>query len=91
MPKKLTKLEIQCLAPAAYDIFKNIMPPLDVPCPQIYVANGRNFRKVREQALSDVSCPYKEIPADDSIMEYIQMSRWSRPHQRAAYRCRRLE
>ena len=26
MPKELTKLEIQCLAPAAYDIFKNIMP-----------------------------------------------------------------
>ena len=34
-------------------------------------ADGRDFRKVREQALSDVACSYKEIPAEDSIMEYI--------------------
>lgn len=71
MPKKLTKLEIQCLAPAAYDIFKRTMPLLSTPLPQLYIADGRNFRKVREQVLSDVSCPYKEFPADDSIMEYI--------------------
>lgn len=71
MPKKLTKLEIQCLAPATYDIFKNIMPPIDTPFSELYIADGRNFRKVREQALSDVSCTYKEIAADDSIMEYI--------------------
>lgn len=71
MSKVLTKLEIQCLAPAAYDIFKRIMPPINTPLPQLYIANGRNFRKIREQALSDIACPYKEIPADDSIMEYI--------------------
>lgn len=71
MAKRFSKLEIQCLAPAAYNIFKSIMPPVTFPCPQIYVANGRDFRKVREQALTDVSCPYKEIPAEDSIMEYI--------------------
>jgi len=71
MSKALTKLEIQCLAPAAYDIFKRIMPPINAPLPQLYIANGRNFRKIREQALYDVACPYKEIPADDSIMEYI--------------------
>lgn len=71
MSKSLTKLEIQCLAPAAYDIFKRIMPPINTPLPQLYIANGRNFRKIREQALSDIACPYKEMPADDSIMEYI--------------------
>lgn len=71
MPKRFTKLEIQCYAPAAYDIFTNIMPPIDAPLPQVYIANGRDFRKVREQALSDVSCSYKEFPFDDSIMEYI--------------------
>ena len=71
MAKRFSKLEIQCLAPATYNIFKSIMPPVTFPCPQIYIADGRNFRKVREQVLSDVSCPYKEIPADDSIMEYI--------------------
>lgn len=47
------------------------MPPIDAPLPRLYIANGRNFHKVREQALSDVSCPYKEFPAEDSIMEYI--------------------
>lgn len=71
MSKALTKLEIQCLAPATYDIFKRIMPPINTPLPQLYIANGRNFRKIREQALSDIACPYKEMPADDSIMEYI--------------------
>ena len=71
MAKKFSKIEIQCLAPAAYNIFKSIMPPVTFSCPQIYVANGRDFRKVREQALIDVSCPYKETPAEDSIMEYI--------------------
>lgn len=71
MPKPLTKLEIQCLTPAAYDVFKSIMPPISTPFPQLYIADGRNFRKIREKALSDVACPYKEIPADDSIMEYI--------------------
>lgn len=71
MSIRFTKLEIQCYAPVAYDIFTNNMPQIDAPLPQLYIANGRNFRKVREQALSDVSCPYKEVPADDSIMEYI--------------------
>lgn len=69
--KKLTKLEIQCLIPTAYDIFKKTMPPIDTPFPRWYIADGRNFRKVREQALSDVACAYKETPADESIMEYI--------------------
>lgn len=71
MSKTLTKSEILCLAPAAYDIFKRIMPSINTPLPQLYIADGRNFRKIRNQALSDVSCPYKEFPADDSIMEYI--------------------
>ena len=71
MAKSFSKLEIQCLAPAAYNIFKSIMPPITFPCPQIYIANGRDFHKVREQAFTDVGCPYKENPAEDSIMEYI--------------------
>lgn len=71
MSKRFTKFEIQCLAPTAYDIFTNIMPPIDAPLPQLYIADGHNFHKVREQALSDVRCSYNEIPADDSIMEYI--------------------
>ena len=71
MSKTLTKSEIQCLAPAAYDIFKRIMPSINAPLPQLYIADGRNFRKIRNQVLSDVSCPYKEIPSDDSVMEYI--------------------
>jgi len=71
MSKRFTALEIQCLVPAVCDIFKDIMPPIDAPLPRLYIANGRNFHKVREQALSDVSCPYKEFPAEDSIMEYI--------------------
>lgn len=71
LTKKLTKAKIQLLTPAAFDIFKRIMPPIDTPLPRLYVADGRNFRKVREQALSDVSCASKEVPADDSIMEYI--------------------
>lgn len=71
MARKFSKMEIQGLAPAAYDLFKNIMPQINTPLPRLYIADGRNFLKVREQVLSDVSCSYKEIPADESIMEYI--------------------
>ena len=71
MSKRFTALEIQCLAPAVCDIFMNTMPSIDTPLPRLYIANGRNFHKVREQAISDVFCPYKEFPAEDSIMEYI--------------------
>lgn len=71
MTKTLTKSEIQCLAPAAYDIFRRIMPPINTSLPQLYIADGRNFRKIRNQALSNVACPYKETPVDDSVMEYI--------------------
>ena len=71
MARKFSKMEIRGLAPAVYDIFKNTMPQIDTPLPRLYIADGRNFHKVREQALADVSCSYKEIPADESIMEYI--------------------
>lgn len=70
MAKKPTNLEIQLWIPAATDIFKSIMPPINVPYPQVIIANGRNFRTVRAQLVSDLACKNIEYP-EDSIMEYI--------------------
>lgn len=70
MAKKPTKSEIQLWIPAATDIFKSIMLPINVPYPQVIIANGRNFRTVRAQLVSDLACKNIEYP-EDSIMEYI--------------------
>lgn len=71
MPKKFSSSELQSLVSTACDIFNSIMPPIDASLPCVYIADGRNFRRVRREALSDVGCPDKAIPAEDSIMEYI--------------------
>lgn len=71
MPKKFSKAELQSLVPSACDIFKSIMPPINASLPKIYFADGRNFLKVRREALSNIGCPEKALPAEDSIMEYI--------------------
>ena len=46
MTNKPTKLDIQLWIPAATDIFKSIMPPINAPYPQVIIANGRNFRSI---------------------------------------------
>ena len=71
MPKKFSKAELQSLVPSACDIFKSIMPPINASLPKIYFADGRNFLKVRREALSDIGYPEKALPAEESIMEYI--------------------
>ena len=70
MANKPTKLDIQLWIPAATDIFKSIMPPINTPYPQVIIANGRNFRSIRTQLVNDLACKKTEFP-EDSIMEYI--------------------
>ena len=70
MANKPTKLDIQLWIPAATDIFKSIMPPINAPYPQVIIANGRNFRSIRTQLVNDLACKKTEFP-EDSIMEYI--------------------
>ena len=70
MAKAPTKSEIQLWIPAATDIFKSIMPPINTPYPQVIIANGRNFRSIRTQLVNDLACKKTEFP-EDSIMEYI--------------------
>ena len=71
MPKKFSKAELQSLVPSACDIFKSIMPPIDASLPRVYIADGRNFLRVRKEVFSDIGCPDKELPAEDAITEYI--------------------
>ena len=51
MAKAPTKSEIQLWIPAATDIFKSIMPPINTPYPQVIIANGRN---IEPTCISDV-------------------------------------
>ena len=67
MAKAPIKSEIQLWIPAATDIFKSIMPPINTPYPQVIIANGRNFRSIRTQLVNDLSCKKTEFP-EDSIM-----------------------
>ena len=39
--------------------------------PKVYLADGRNFLRVRKDVLSDIGYPDKELPAEDAITEYI--------------------
>ena len=77
MPKELTKLEIQCLAPAAYDIFKNIMPRSMYPARRFMSptaatsvkSENRHFPMYRDGKASLSSASYNStaLAADPSL------------------------
>ena len=70
MAKAPTKSEIQLWIPAATDIFKSIMPPINTPYPQVIIANGRNIRSIRTKLVNDLACKNTNF-TEDTIMEHI--------------------
>ncbi|MBR1382411.1 MAG: hypothetical protein IJ555_15385 [Ruminococcus sp.] len=65
-----TKTKIQLWIPSATEIFQSIMPPISVAYPPVYIADGRNWRKLRGELLVQTGCPIENFP-EDSVMEYI--------------------
>ena len=65
-----TLKDLKSWAPYAVDVFKSIMPPIDIPYPDIYVATAKKYSAMRCDLPRQTGCKHTEEPPD-SIMEYI--------------------
>lgn len=65
-----TLKDLKLWTPYVVDIFKSIMPPIDTPYPDIYVATAKTYSEMRSDLLKQTGCKHTEEPPE-SIMEYI--------------------